>query len=200
MNFFKLVPRDVGEATQDHDAQLFETKEERLRDIVSMKSSETGEIIWLNADNALFYDPAAGAQSIYTISLNVSEVVETRDQAEDALAQLMLLQQIAEVGFWSWDLQAGTVYRSDEVCRIHGKDPETFKPSLSKGVEFFRPEDRQTLRSVIERVRSQGGQFHFQLRIINDEGERVPVKAFGLARMDARGKVGRIIGVFRATR
>ena len=169
-----------------------------MREFVSMKSPKDGEKIWLSAESILFNEPTSDEPSIYTIAQNVTELVETRDRAEDALAQLMLLQQLANVGFWSLDIQEESLYWSDEVYRIHGKDPAKYAPKLSQGVDFYHPEDRQKVLDELKRVRTEGGQFHFKLRIINDGGETVPVESFGLARMDATGHVGRIIGVFRA--
>ena len=71
-------------------------------------------------------------------------------------------------------------------------------PAYREALDFYHPDDRDKVRAAVERVLKTGGEFHFKHRIINDRGETVPVESFGLARQDAHGKVGRIIGVFRA--
>ncbi|MEM9576233.1 MAG: chemotaxis protein CheB [Pseudomonadota bacterium] len=198
-NYYRLAPRSASELAQKHDEMLLESENGQMREIISLRPKKGGEKIWLNAERFLFDDPASEDPSIYTIAQNVTELVETRDQAEDALAQLVLLQEMASVGYWSLDLVENSLYWSDEVYRIHGKDPETYEPDLSQGVDFYHPDDRKKVEQELTRVRTEGGKFHFKLRIINDAGKTVPVESFGLARVNPSGKVDRIIGVFRAT-
>ena len=84
------------------------------------------------------------------------------------------------------------------MFRIHGKDPASYTPNLEEGVEFYHPDDRDTVRGEIERVREHGGEFQFKLRLVIAEDKTIDVESFGLARQDSSGEVRRIIGVFRA--
>jgi two-component system CheB/CheR fusion protein len=197
-NFFKLVSRKIAKDTRQRDAKLMATKDSHMRELVCQKSMENGDEIWLNEENFLFYDPAAEEPSFYTIGQDVSEVVETRTRSEDALAQLVLLQNFAKVGYWSVDLEDGSVFWSREVYRIHGKNPEDFEPDLTSGIDFYHPDDREKVRKEVNRVRKNGGEFHFKLRIVTDKGKIVPIESFGMGRKGGNGKVERIIGVFRA--
>ncbi len=197
-NFFRLAPKSIANTTRELDAKLTASKEGVMQDIVLFRSMTEHQSTWLNLENFLFYDPVEDAASIYTIGQDVSEVVNTRDRAEDALAQLLLLQELAHVGFWSLDVEDNTVFWSEEVYRIHGKDPATYTPSLEEGLEFYHPEDREDVSAELTRVSKEGGDFNFKHRIINGQGETVPIECFGLARQDGTGMVRRIIGVFRA--
>lgn len=198
-NFYNLVSRSISNTIREHDAQLLKTNDGHLQDMLRLRSVEDKKEVCLNSENFLFPDPSGDDASIYTIGQDISEVIETRDKAEDALAQLILLQEIARIGFWSLDLEDETVFWSEEVYRIHGKDPDTFSPKLEDGLSFYHPEDRETVQAEVERVRTQGGEFHFKLRIINEDGETIPIESFGLARQDVNGNIGKIIGVFRVS-
>ncbi|WP_227269456.1 chemotaxis protein CheB [Roseobacter weihaiensis] len=197
-NFFKFASKQLAKQTRDRDAALLKSKDGSLREVIQMTSIEDGQEVWVNSETSLFYDPASEEPSIYTFGQDISEVVETRDRAEDALAQLLLLQQLAKIGFWSVDLENNSVFWSDEVFRIHGQDPKTFTPDFDKAVEFYHPADREKVRKQVNQVRKKGGEFHLKNRLINGNGETINVETFGLARKDPSGKVGRVIGVFRA--
>lgn len=59
----------------------------------------------------------------------------TREKlADEALREttrkLREAQEMAHLGFWSWDVKTGDVEWSDEVFRIFGLDPSTFKPTI----------------------------------------------------------------------
>lgn len=196
-NFFQLASDTFARTVRQEDNKLLASDDGHTTTLTRFLSGDCSGEIWINSQNFLFNDPTLNEPSIYSIGLDVSELIETRDRAEDTLAQLVLLQQLAKVGYWSLDVENNTVFWSDEVYRIHGEDPHTFIPDLSKGVDYYHPDDREMVRNHVEKVRNEGGEFHFQLRIINRQGETVNVESFGLARADKSGSVRRIVGVFR---
>lgn len=87
----------------------------------------------------------------------MAEVLETRDKAENALAQLVLIQQSASVGYWLLDLESGSVLWSDAVYRILCKDPKTFQPDLQPDLEFCHLDDRDSVRKEVERGTNEAG-------------------------------------------
>jgi two-component system CheB/CheR fusion protein len=154
--------------------------------------------VWINSENFAYHDPLEERPSVYSIGTDVTELIAERDRSQEALAQLVMLQQIAKVGYWALDLQNNDVFWSDEVFRIHGEDPKTYTPRFEEALAFFHPEDRESVRGHVEKVRANGGQFHFRHRLVNRAGATVNVESFGLARPTESGEVSRIIGVFRA--
>jgi two-component system CheB/CheR fusion protein len=198
LNFFSLAPREMGKTIRALDDKLLENKGDLIKDIMSLPSLADNSDLWLSLESFFFHDPTLDTPSIYTIGQDVSELVAARDKSEDALAQLFLLQELAKVGYWAVDLEAETVFWSDEVYRIHSKTPDTYTPTLEEGLNFYHPDDRDLVRAEIARVSKKGGDFHFKHRLINDEGQTVNVECFGLARKGTEGDVARIIGVFRA--
>ncbi|MEM9308686.1 MAG: chemotaxis protein CheB [Pseudomonadota bacterium] len=197
-NFFNIAPPAFATIAQENDDKLTQSTNGHLRDVVKLESRSGAPEGWLNIEHFLFYDPAVDEPSIYTVGQDITEVVETRDKSEDSLAQLMLLQELAKVGFWSVDLEDQSVFWSDEVFRIHELEPGDYRPSLKEGLDFYHPDDREKVAQEVERVTQNGGEFHFKLRIISAKENTVTVESFGLARKDKTGSVSRIIGVFRA--
>ena len=199
-NFFKIAPLGTADAIKESDAQLMESQTGKLRHVLSVVSKETNEAIWMNSETFFSSDPALGDPSIYPIGTDVTEVIKAKEKAEEALGQLVLLQDLAKVGFWSLNPRTKNVFWSEEVYRLHGKDPETYVPTLDGGLEFIHPEDRADVTEQLNRVLQKGGDCHFVKRITADDGVIRTVEAFGLGQADQTGRITKVIGVFREVR
>ncbi|MCV3271936.1 chemotaxis protein CheB [Roseobacter sinensis] len=193
----KLVSKKTADALKEHDEELMASKSGRISDVRAMISKEDGERYWTSTEKFIFDDPAVGVPSIYSVGTDITEVVEARDAAEDALAQLELLQNLAKIGYWSLELETGKVYWSSEVYRIHGEDPSSNPPDLDGGLAYYHEDDRETVMKHVDRVSKRGGEFHFKHRLVNRKGDVVWVESFGLARKDRDGKIAKIVGVMR---
>ncbi|QJF51015.1 chemotaxis protein CheB [Roseobacter ponti] len=197
-DFFKLAPPELGKMLRARDKNLLACESGRVRTTEHVYSEEADSKIWLSTENFLFEDPLSNSATIFTIGTDVSDVVEARQRAEEAYSQLLMLSDIAKIGFWSVDLEADRIYWSDEVFRIHGEDKRDYIPALSEGINYYHPDDREEVRQIVGKVISEGGDFQFRKRLINKQGDSVLVESFGLGRPDDSGNVTRIFGVFRA--
>jgi two-component system CheB/CheR fusion protein len=154
-------------------------------------------MIWMNNENFILTDPTTKDMSIYSVGTDITEVVNAKEIAEEALGQLLLLQELAGVGYWTVNLETGKLHWSEEVFRIHGKDHDAYRPDLTEAINFYHPEDRDEVRASIDKVTRDGGDFHFTKRIVTEDGITRNVEAFGLGRAHEDGKIRKIIGVFR---
>jgi PAS domain S-box-containing protein len=87
-------------------------------------------------------------------------------------------QEVANVGGWKLDLQSGSLRWSDEVYRIHGLSPDA-DVAIEDAIEFYHPDDRDTIRTAVDRLRDEGEPYDLELRIIT-VGDNVQwVRTFG---------------------
>ncbi|WP_298835653.1 chemotaxis protein CheB [uncultured Roseobacter sp.] len=196
--FRDIAPKDIQRSVAERDNLLMDSKTGRIEHVDHWPAPEGEGEIWMKTENFVFADPSVPNSSIYSVGTDITDVVTARDKAEDAIAQLYLLQDFAGVGFWSVDLKSNRVHWSDEVYRIHGEDKETFSPDLEDGISFYHPEDQEKVRKEVGRISKEGGEFRFRLRIVTRAGKTVPIESFGLARADQTGEVNKLVGVFRA--
>ncbi|MBW4708101.1 PAS domain-containing protein [Roseobacter sp. YSTF-M11] len=197
-NFFKLANKATATAVRERDNLLMDSKSGRLRHVNAVISKDDGATAWMSTENFIFADPSQSSSSIYSVGTDITQVVAARNEAEEAVTQLHLLQELAKIGFWSLDLKTDELHWSSEVYRIHGEDPSSPPPDLEAGLKYYHPEDRDLVRKHIGRVAQNGGDFKFEHRIVNRAGDTVEVESFGLARADQSGEITKIIGVFRA--
>jgi two-component system CheB/CheR fusion protein len=148
-------------------------------------------------ENFVFEDPCLSSPSIYSIGTDVTDLMEATEAAEDAYSQLMLLQDHAQIGNWSLDLENKSITWSEEVFRIHGMTIEDGMPNYEDAIAFYHPDDRKMVEQHIDTVAREGGQFQFNVRLNATNGDVKEVEAFGLARADRSGKITKIIGLFR---
>jgi PAS domain S-box-containing protein len=70
-----------------------------------------------------------------------------RQQMEEA-------QRLARVGHWTYDPNSGATTWSQEICRIFGRDPATFRPSFEGYWQHVHPDDREPLEAAIAVARA----------------------------------------------
>jgi PAS domain S-box-containing protein len=119
--------------------------------------------------------------------------------AEASRRTAELLRQaeaIAKVGGWEIDLEAGTLYWSEEVFRIHGLEPAEYTPTVASSVQFYAPEWRPVITQAVQRVIETGEDFDLDLELLTATGQRLWVHATSQAVL-REGRVVRIRGAFR---
>ena len=90
--------------------------------------------------------------------------------SDSAWEFLKLSQQVARVGSWNWDIADNTIQWSDEMCRLHGHDPLTFKPTMETALECYTPEDRERISLGIQKSLQQGWSEPGEYRITLPDG------------------------------
>ncbi|WP_299827078.1 chemotaxis protein CheB [uncultured Roseobacter sp.] len=196
-NFFKLATKKTADAVKERDNALMNSASGSESHVHEVVSKDDGQKYWMSTENFIFADPSLPNSSIYSVGTDITDVVDARDKAEEALTHLQLLQDLAKVGFWALDVDTKQLHWSSEVYRIHGMDPSKPSPTLDEALEYYHPDDRKSVVKEVDRVAKKGGDFHFAHRLINSDGDTVHVESFGLARADASGEITKIIGVFR---
>jgi signal transduction histidine kinase/ActR/RegA family two-component response regulator len=119
----------------------------------------------------------------------------SREQLRTANRNLVLAEQVAHVGHWRFDLPTGQVSWSEEVYRIHGVDPASFHPTRENSLDAYHPDDRPTVRKLMDWAIGFTRDFEFALRIVRPDGEIRHVQSRGFCELDEAGAVVSIFGV-----
>jgi PAS domain S-box-containing protein len=105
------------------------------------------------------------------------------------------VESTAGIGAWAYSLGSGTLWWSDEVFRIHGLEPGAAMPTVEHAIDAYHPEDRGTIRMLLEYCIMAGEPWDTRLRLITATGETRWVRARG-QRIDDAGVPARIFGTF----
>ena len=114
---------------------------------------------------------------------------------QEKIRLFSLAEETAHIGHWRWTVASDHLYWSDEVYRIHGLDPESFEPCIEHAVEAYHPDDRQLVRSYLERSVAEKEGFSFELRLVRPDGGLRHVVVQGLCELNGHDEVEALLGV-----
>ena len=103
-------------------------------------------------------------------------------------------QRIAKLGNWDWNLVSNELWWSEELYRIAGQDPETFKPTQKSLLETVHPEDRQRVLQALESAHNTGGSYSITFRIVLPNSSVRDMHFQGEVFFDQEGRPVRMAG------
>ncbi|WP_054110466.1 PAS domain S-box protein [Brevundimonas sp. AAP58] len=156
-----------------------------------------GDLIWLEATPRAIWDDKGRLVEFHDCVRDVTDR-KAAEQAEQELSRMLRLAgEMAGLGHWRFDLTTQKVYWSEEVYRIHGRDPATHDPSYDSVLADYHPDDREILAACVERAISHGDGYNLDLRINHPKlGERHVVTR-ARTEKDADGRPVALFGVFQ---
>lgn len=119
-----------------------------------------------------------------------AELAESREETLHAAEGLARAQQLAKIGSWEWRVTEDKMYWSDEMHRIFGTDPETFKETYEGFIERVHPDDRDRVNNVVYKMLEDGASFDIDFRILpsNADGDKIIGNARSEVIKDAEGR------------
>lgn len=127
-----------------------------------------------------------GSEFPVELSLSASETREgpvfisaVRDLSERARNEEALRQseersreaeRIAHLGSWEWDMEADTLFWSDEVYRIFGLSPQQFAADYNAFLRSIHPDDVERVKEAISKAAREGGPYSVEYRVVRPDG------------------------------
>lgn len=91
---------------------------------------------------------------------------------------LQRAEAIARIGGWKLDLVNDELFWTDQTYRIH-EVPMTYRPDVSRAIEFYERSSRPAIIKAIEMAREKGESFDLELAFRTAKGRRLWVRAIG---------------------
>ncbi len=107
-----------------------------------------------------------------------------------------LSESTAQIGHWTLDLEHELLHWSDEIYRIHGVTPQTYRPALASAIAFYHPDDIPLVTEKLEGVVATGQPDEFRLRIVTPSGELRHVHSSLRARDPSQSPITVVFGTF----
>src|SRR6266576_1082854 len=123
--------------------------------------------------------------------------IEDRKRAEEELRRsefyLSEGQRLAHMGSWVLDAAGCFPYWSHELFHIYGLDPAKEGPSFEEYLASIHPQDREFMRSLINRMIAEASGCDVTKRIVRPSGEVRYVRCVGVPIVE-NGTLQRIVG------
>ena len=114
-------------------------------------------------------------------------VRERTCELKESERRLTTAQQVAMIGGWEMDLTTDSLYLSDEIYRILGRNAETFESSYAGFLEVIHPGDRERIDRVYKESVTEKRPYAVDYRILTASGEEKYVREQGESLFDDEG-------------
>jgi PAS domain S-box-containing protein len=104
------------------------------------------------------------------IVLYAVSTAETAFPAGDPMERLNEVEATAQLGSWSWDIEADVVSWSDELYRIYGLAPQSMPMSYGSFLELVHCDDRPALEEAVQRCYLEGEPYVENHRVVLPDG------------------------------
>ena len=189
-----LLGRDFWDVFEEALGTRFE---EEYRDVMRTREPTRFEAYYPGLDgwfNIQIYPNEDGGLAFYFE--DVTERKRRERQIERQNDLFRRAQEIADVGAWEYDVDAGEFTLTDQGRRIHGFAPEEdLTPSQSH--ELFRPEDQSKADEAFRRAVQEGEPYDIEACLITEEGEKRWVRSRGEPQRGEDGEVARVRGAIQ---
>ena len=120
------------------------------------------------------------------------------DQIEAKLAlvtdRLQIVQRVAQLGFWDWNIETGDLYWSEEIYRIFGLDPADFGATYDAFLEAVHPDDRELVQKAVNAAVNENAHYDIEHRVVQPDGTILYVNEQGTVSRDESGEPIRMLG------
>ncbi|MCA1455795.1 PAS domain S-box protein [Bradyrhizobium sp. BRP22] len=196
----KPTPRLVLDRTHPEDrAAVQQTIDRALREEVDFEHEyrlllPDGSVKHLHAV-ARATRTASGDTEFVGAVTDITAAKQAEQQLRRSEAYLAEAQRLSHTGSWSWDVhRVEFVYRSAEVDRLFGFDPEE-AVSIETIRSRIHPDDLPRLQEVPCRViEEKGGHFEYDFRILLPEGAIRRIHSVAHAVVSSDGNFTELIG------
>ena len=139
-------------------------------------------------------DASGGLEFVGAVT-DVTVAKEAEQKLRRSESYLAEAQRLSHTSSWAWDIRRGDfIYRSAEVFRLFGFDPEEVVPAAA--IQARIPaEDLQQLGKVVRRaVEQKSEELEFDFRIVLPDGSIKRVHSVAHAVLDRDGEVSELVG------
>lgn len=120
---------------------------------------------------------------------------QQQEELERTSEFLRQTQEVAQIGGWEFDIRSETMRWSDQVYRIHDQSRDV-ELTPQDGIEFYHPDDRDTIREAFDALTTEGEPYDLELRIITADDDVRWVRTRGEPRYENEEIIG-VHGTFQ---
>jgi PAS domain S-box-containing protein len=132
------------------------------------------------------------------ISGAFSWMVARRYEIEAALrsseSRLAEAQQVAHIGSWEWNVSDNSEVWSEELYRLNGFEPNSFRPTLQSFLQLLHPDDVDAVTGYIKKASEDHQPLEFDYRIIRPDGVMRTFRSQCRVILNDDGRLARMVG------
>ncbi|QHI34981.1 Phytochrome-like protein cph1 [Kordia antarctica] len=124
----------------------------------------------------------------YKIASNLKKLKKTNQALEIFKESTNQSEIVSKHGNWTWNIEEDRFTYSDNLYRLLGEEPHSFKPTIEKFMEFVHPEDVEKLSAQVARMKEEQNLPFIHYRVIHKNGNIKHLKAYGKVVINNEGE------------
>lgn len=113
----------------------------------------------------------------------------------DVERELAETQRLAEIGTWTWEMQANSLRWSDQMFRLYGLEPQAFEPTFENFLAHLHPDHHQDVWQCFEAILDGREEaYTMDHRVVRVDGQVQWQRGRGYVVRDEHGKPVRLFG------
>jgi PAS domain S-box-containing protein len=137
-------------------------------------------------------DPAYMNGTIMDVSEKQILIQQLRHQQEI----YKQVEELANMGNWSWDLKSNKLEWTENLYRIYGLDPQKEEITIEKFLSFVQPPDLEMIRESVYSIQTDEN-IDYTFRIKTGKGKIKFLRSIAKVEKDSEGNPVRVIGTER---
>lgn len=152
--------------------------------------------IWVTTRSEVVRDSQGQVVGLRGTVHDITERKRAELALENSEKQLRFVLQGSELGFWDWDIAAGTVERNARWAEMLGYTHSEIQQTTMQWTDFIHPDDRDRAWSSIHAVLEGRSNIHrIEYRMLHKDGSiRWILDQASVMQHDAHGKPSRMCG------
>ena len=127
------------------------------------------------------------------ISKNLKVLKDKNEQLENFKESSTQSAMVSKYGNWIWHVRDDRFEFSDNLYRLLGEEPNSFRPTVENFTQFVHPDDRERYTEQINQMYKDRDLPYINFRIVQKDGTIKHFKAFGKVLIDSEGR-SRLLG------
>ena len=150
---------------------------------------QNGEIRWVLSHGRIVRDAAGNAIRMIGTHTDITSPKRVGIALQERQSELNEAQRLAKIGSWHWTPKTDTVFWSEELYRIAGRDPKSSAVSYHDHHTLYTPESWSRLQTAVNEALKNGTGYSIEIELIRSDGTKRCVIANGEAQRDSNGAV-----------
>jgi len=180
-NWYDVHQRVLAGETVRHEVQL---------------TLPDGRRPWLRYEHTPWREANGEVGGIVSVSVEITELVETLQRAEESEQRLKLALEIGDLRMWEVNMRARTVTDAGADAMI-SKVEQSFEDMTDGVLRSVHPHDHALIETAWRRHIEEGDPFRVTCRLLQQDGPHVWVQCAGEAIRGEDGELLRVVNVLR---
>jgi len=157
--------------------------------------NEEGDIRWLAGRGRVFYDENGRPSRMLGVNFDITESKEIGRALAENEQRLRLAIQAMHGMVYEWDLDAGSVRRSEGLQGLVGMPLSELAETADAWDRLIHPDDRDRVKEIIrEALAGDEDRFELVYRVRHASGHDLYLHDHGIIDRSSDGRAGRVVG------